>query len=121
MVSLLSNPSNKLAGRTHYIKCKYGHDDKKCETCRIKCKNCKCFLEYINFKVDLVENKCLCRNKNYQRKFDENTYKHTSFLTIKLMNLFYCCQNVLTHLNKWMTGKNLVKLYYLKEKIFTVN
>ena len=37
------------------IKCKYGHDDKRCETCRIKYKCCKSFLEYINFKDDLIE------------------------------------------------------------------
>ena len=42
-----------------------------CETCRIKYKYCDCFLEYINFKDDLIEYKCLCCNKNYQQKFDE--------------------------------------------------
>ena len=55
---------------------------KKCENCRIKYKYFDCFLEHINFKDDLIEYKCLCRNKNYQQKFDEklkerffNTYK----------------------------------------------
>ena len=47
---------------------------KKCETCRIKYKNCKCFLEYTNFKDDLTKYQCLCCNKNYQ-KFDENLKK----------------------------------------------
>ena len=32
------------------MKCKYGHDDKKCETSRIQHKGCDCFLEYENFK-----------------------------------------------------------------------
>ena len=36
-------------------------------------KYCDCFLEYINFKDDLIEQKCLylCYDKNYQQKFDE--------------------------------------------------
>ena len=41
--------------------------DKKCETCRA----CDCFLEYTDFKDDLIEYKCLCCNKNYQQKFDK--------------------------------------------------
>ena len=48
------------------MKCKYGHDNKKYEKCGIKHKNCKRFFEYINFKDDLIEYKCLCSNKNYQ-------------------------------------------------------
>ena len=32
--------------------------------------NCDCFLEYTNIKDNLIEYKCLCCNKNYQ-KFDE--------------------------------------------------
>ena len=33
MPSSLSNLVNNLSEGTHRIKCKYGHDDKKCETC----------------------------------------------------------------------------------------
>ena len=45
---------------------------KKCEICGIKCKNCNFFLEYTNFKEDLIECKCLsCNNKSYQQKFVE--------------------------------------------------
>ena len=33
MVSSLSNLVNNLSEGVHKIKCKYGHDDKKCETC----------------------------------------------------------------------------------------
>ena len=40
------------------------HDNKKCETSRTKYKYCDCFLEYTNFKDDLIEYKCLCCNKN---------------------------------------------------------
>ena len=37
------------------IKCKYGHDDKKCETCGITSKDCNCYLEHTNFKDNLIE------------------------------------------------------------------
>ena len=64
---LINNPSEGI----HKIKCKYGHDDKKCENCRIKYKYSDCFLEYKNFKDDFIEYKCLCVNKNYKQKFHE--------------------------------------------------
>ena len=60
MPSSSSNLVNSLSQRIHRIKCKFGHGDKKCETCRINYKYCSCFLEYINFKDDLIEYKCLC-------------------------------------------------------------
>ena len=50
MTSSLSNPVNNVAERIHQIKYKYKHDDKKCETCRIKYKFFDCFLEYKNLK-----------------------------------------------------------------------
>ena len=43
--------------------------------CRIKYKGSGCFLEYNAFREDLIEYKCLCCNKNYQEKFDENLKK----------------------------------------------
>ena len=36
MASSLSNLVNNLSDGIDRIKCKYGHDDKKCKTCRIK-------------------------------------------------------------------------------------
>ena len=54
------------------MKFKYVHDDKKCETCGIKYKDCECCLEYTSVKDDLIEYKCLFFNKNYKNKFDEN-------------------------------------------------
>ena len=36
MANSLSNLVNNLSERIQIIKCKRGHDDKKCETCRIK-------------------------------------------------------------------------------------
>ena len=71
MASSLSNLVNNFSEGIHRIRCKYAHDDKKYETCEIKYKYCNCFLEYMNFKDDLIEYKCLCCNKNYQHKFDE--------------------------------------------------
>ena len=40
MASSLSNLVNNLSEGIHKIKCKYGHDDKKCETCEIKYNYC---------------------------------------------------------------------------------
>ena len=50
MTSWLSNLVNNLSERIPRIKCKFGHNGKKCETCGIKCKYCHCFLQYTNFK-----------------------------------------------------------------------
>ena len=50
MVSLLSNLVNNLSEGAHRIKSKYGHGDKKCETCEIKCTYCDCFPEYLNYQ-----------------------------------------------------------------------
>ena len=59
IASSLSTLVNNLSEGIPKIKCKYVHDDKKCKACRIKYKYCNCFLEYINFKDDLIEYKCL--------------------------------------------------------------
>ena len=85
MASSLSNLLNNLSEGTHRIKCKYGHDDKKCETCGIKYKYCDCFLEYASFKDYLIEYKCLCCNKNYQQRFDEKL-KERLFNTYRFSN-----------------------------------
>ena len=71
MTSLLSNLVNNLSEGIHKIKCKYEHNNKKCETFTIKYKYCDCFLEHTSFKDDLIEYKCLCCNKNFQHKFDK--------------------------------------------------
>ena len=54
MASSLSNLVN-LAEGIHKIKCKYGHDNKKCETYGTKCKGCECCLEYTSVEDDLIE------------------------------------------------------------------
>ena len=71
MASSLSNLANNLAEEIHKINYKYGNDDKICETFGIKYKDCDYYLEYKNVKDDLIEDNCLCCNKNYQNKFDE--------------------------------------------------
>ena len=53
------------------MKCKYEHDDKKCETYGIKYKHCHCFLEYTNFKDDLMEYNVCVVTKIINTKFDE--------------------------------------------------
>ena len=60
--SSLSNLVKNLSEKIHRIKFKYGHDDGKCETCKIKYKYCDRFLEYTNFKDDLIECKCLTKS-----------------------------------------------------------
>ena len=71
MSSSLSNVVNNLSEVIHIIKCNYEHDDKKCETYSIKYKYCNCFLEYTDFKDELVEYKCLYFSKTHQHKFEE--------------------------------------------------
>ena len=53
MENPLLNLVDNLSEGIHKIKCKYGHDDKKCETCGIKYKYCDIFVEYTNFEDDL--------------------------------------------------------------------
>ena len=54
MASSLSTLVDNLAARIHKIKCKYGHDNKKCQECGIKYKHFECFLEYTNIRDDLI-------------------------------------------------------------------
>ena len=71
MASSLSHLVNNLFEGIHKIKCKYRHDDKKCETSGTKYQYCDCFLEYTNFRDDLIEYRCLRCKKNIQHKFEE--------------------------------------------------
>ena len=50
MASSLSNLDNNLSEGLHRVKCKFEHDDEKCETCGIKYKYCDCFLENTSFE-----------------------------------------------------------------------
>ena len=75
MASSLSNPVSNLFEGIHRLKCKFGHNDKKCKIFGIKYKYCNSFLEYTNFKDDLVEYICLICSKNCRIKFDEKLKK----------------------------------------------
>ena len=65
MTSSSSTLVDNLSEGIHSIKCKYGHYNKKCETCRIKYKDYECCLKYT--KAFLILYKFLCCNKNYQK------------------------------------------------------
>ena len=82
---------------------------------------CDCFLEYANFKDDLIEHKCLCYNKKYQEKFGEKLKKqcliYINFLTTTIISLFYCCKKLFILMNILMIGKISMKNHYLKKKI----
>ena len=67
----LSNLVNTLSEGLYSIKGKLEHGNKKCETCWVKYKYCDCFLEYTNFKDDLIKYKCLCCNRSYPGTLDE--------------------------------------------------
>ena len=79
---------------------------KKSETWGVKSKDCKCSIEYKNVKVDLIEYKCLCCNRNYQKEFDEY-----------LKNRFANTYRFFNHdINRFMIGKYSVKHYYLRKE-----
>ena len=97
---------------------------KKCETFRITYKYCDCFLEYTNFKDDLIEYKCLCCNINYQQNVDEKLnqrfFNAYNFLTTIIISLFHCWKKVFILMSIWMVGINSMKHNYLKRKILIV-
>ena len=55
MARALSNLVDNLSEGFHKIKSKYGDDNEKCETCGITYEAFDCFLEYANFKDDLID------------------------------------------------------------------
>ena len=84
MASSSSNPVNNISEGIHRIKCKYRHDDQKCETCRIKCKYCNYFLT--NLKDDSIEDKCLYF---YQKLFSNiSKYKFSNHDNNKFIYVF---------------------------------
>ena len=99
MANSLSNLVDNLPEGLHRINCKLGYDGKKCKACGIKYKYCDCFLEYTNFKDDLIEYKWLSCSKTYQGKLD------ISSLTMTIISLFYYYENVFILKNIWMIAK----------------
>ena len=104
------------------IKYKLEHDDKKFETCKIKYKYCNGFLEYKNFKDNLIEYKCLFCNKYCRRKFEEGLKErflmHANFLITTVISLFHYYKKLFNLMNIWVIGTNVMKKH--KKKIFTV-
>ena len=78
----------------------------------IKYKYFDCFLEYKNFKDDVIGYKCLCCNKNYQNKFHEKLKErhliNSNFITKTIISFFYCSEKVFSLMNIWIIGKNSV-------------
>ena len=108
MASSLSNLVNNLSEGIDKVKCTYGHDDKKSETCGITYEECDCFLEYANFEDYLIEYKCLCSNKNYQQKFDEklkerffNIYRVSNHDNNRLISLLQKGVHTYEYMNNW--------------------
>ena len=75
MASSFWNLVNNLSEGIHKTKCKFVHEDKKCETRRNKYNYLDCFVEYTNFKDDLIECKCFCCSRNYENKFNKKLKK----------------------------------------------
>ena len=108
MASSLSNLANNLSEGIHKIKCKYKHNDKKCETCGITYEVCDCFLQYVYFEDDLIEYKFLCCTKNYQQNFDEklkeqffNTYNFSNCDNNKFILLLQKGVYPYEHMDNW--------------------
>ena len=91
MASSLSILVNNVTEKTHTIKFKYRHDNKKFETCGIKSKAFECCSKYKN--DDLIVYKCLCSNNqlnfdvNLKKRF-ANTYEFSNNNINKLILLF---------------------------------
>ena len=121
----LSNFVNNYAKGIHETKCKFVHNDKKCETCGIKCKYCELFLD-TRVIDDLIKYKFFFCNKNYQKKFLENLRKRF-IKTCKYPNRYINKFILLlqkgeyeTHMNIGIIGKNSMKLHSLKKRTFAV-
>ena len=90
----------------------------------MKYKYCDCFLEYTNFKDDLIECKCMCCNKNYLQNFDGklkerffNSYKFFNHNNNKLILLLQKGVYPYEYMGDW---DKFNENHYLKKKSFTV-
>ena len=102
MTSSLSNLVNNLAEEIDEIKCKFGHDNKRCEKCGIRCNGCDSCLEYTKVKDGLIVCKKLCccvtgiTKEGSMKTSKIDLLIHTNLLAIILTDLTCCCKNVLT-------------------------
>ena len=67
---------------------------------------------------NLVNNLVQAINRTKCKYGHDNKKKNTKRL--ELNTKIFINTKVFIHTNTWMLGKNLLKLYYLKNKIFTV-
>ena len=71
-----------------------------------------------------TEYKCLCCNKNCQKKLmkiqKRNLPLHINLLMMISISFIHCFGKVFTHMNIWMTGENSTKYHNQKKKIFTL-
>ena len=72
MASSLSNLVNNISEGIHKIKCKYRHDDKNVKLAELNINIGTVsffffFFEFKNFRNDVIEYKCLCCIKNYNK------------------------------------------------------
>ena len=119
----LSSFAERLAEGIHKIKCRYFHKKKKCETFGITYKYCKYSLEYTNAE-DAIVYKRLCCNRNYWKKFEEDSKKRF-FNTSKFCkrdNNKRILMLQKRRLSIWIHGWYIMNLihHYLKKKISTV-
>ena len=109
MAGFLSNTVNNLPAEIHKIKCKYGHDDKRCEASNIKHKVVIIFLNRLtlqmidNINIYFVTN---IVNKILMESWRNEFLIHTVFLAMITICLFCCCKNVFIFMNMWIIGKN---------------
>ena len=59
-------------------------------------------------------------SKNLIKISRNNFLIHTNFLSMTLISLFCCFEKVFTLINIWIAGKNSIRFYYMKNKMFTV-
>ena len=72
----------------------------------------------------LVKNTVPTLNKNFGKKIFMKILKrdwviHVTLLTITSVSFFYWRKKVFTHVNIWMIGKKLIKLYYQKKDFYS--
>ena len=127
MANLLSNFVKNLGKGNHKIKLNI--ITKYVKRVELNTEIVTAFLNTHNFKIiikdNLIEYKCLCCSKDYQKMFAKNLKKRF-FNTYKFSdhdkkNYFFAVKRCLPILSVWMIGKHSMKFYYLKKKNFTVS
>ena len=81
-------------------------------------------LRLMNFKDDLIECKCLFRNKNFQQKCDEKLKERVlntcEFSNHDSNNFILLFRKGVIYMNMHKIAKNSMKHHYLKKKTFIV-